>query len=77
MGHSRTKYNNLVKTPELETDPEYQGPEMDKDPQQFQGPEIEKDLQYQGPVKLKISMQNKMKETSEQNCRTRNYSKDM
>ena len=62
MGHGRTKYNNLVKTPELEMDPEYQGPEMNKDPQQFQGPEIEKDLVYQGPVNSKIFKQDQVEE---------------
>ena len=62
MGHGRTKYKNLVKTPELETDPEYQGPEMNKDPQQFQGPEIEKYLVYQGPVNSKIFKQDQVEE---------------
>ena len=62
MELSRTKYNNLAKTPELRKGPEYQGPEMDKD-LQYQGPEMEKDLQYQGSVESKTFKQDKKQKT--------------
>ena len=74
MGHGRTKYNNLVKTPELETDPEHQGPEMNKDPQQFQGPEIEKKPRILGSSKFKNIQVGSSRREKQINCRI--YSKE-